>query len=458
MYIGIETQKAIQNFSITSYTIDTYLITAFSMVKYAASITNHKLGYLSETIAKAIEHSCKELIDGRHHDFICVDPLQGGAGTSYNMNFNEALAYLANRWINKEFDPIFDEWIVKPLDHVNLHQSTNDVFPTAFKIAVLFRLKDLENSISSLQEALQDKEKEYASVLKIGRTELQDAVPMTLGMEFGAYAEAISRDRWRIYKSRERIKTVNLGGTAIGTGMGAPREYIFKVVDELKRICGLSISRAENMVDNTQNLDCIVEVAAMTKALAVNLMKIANDLKLLSSGPDAGLGEINLPDLQKGSSIMPGKVNPVLPEAVCQVALKVISDDNLISSSASMGQLELNQYLPLIAHVFLDDLRILTNICSTFCIKCIKGITVNQEVCKIKLYNSKSIATYLIPIFGYDKVEQIVRSAIANSCSIKDELLKQKLLTDKQFEELMSPERMYKLGYTETDYKQGDKL
>lgn len=453
--IGPETSKAVENFPISAYPVDRELIRCLAMVKLACSRTNHQLKYLETKYFSAIEQSCQEIIEGKHASMIVVDPFQGGAGTSYNMNMNEAIAILANRKLNPNFDPKLGPWIVLPLEHVNLHQSTNDVFPTALRLAILFRLKDLESSIAGLQEAFQDKEKEFSDVIKVGRTELQDAVPMTLGMEFGAYAEAISRDRWRIFKSRERIKSLNLGGTAIGTGLGAPRDYIFKVTDELKRICGLSISRAENLIDYTQNLDSFTEVSAMTKALAVNLLKLANDLKLLSSGPDAGLSEISLPDLQKGSSIMPGKINPVMPEAVCQVALKVISDDNLISLACAGGQLELNAYLPLIAYTYLEDLRLLTNICKLFAEKCVKGIKANREICKSKLLQSKSIATFLVPLLGYSVVEQILVKAAKENISIKDATIAQKLLTPEQFEQIMSPKRMYKLGFSTQDYEFG---
>ncbi|MDZ4181677.1 MAG: lyase family protein, partial [Candidatus Cloacimonadaceae bacterium] len=381
-YIGRETAKAVENFAFSSERIDSDLIRALAMVKLAAARVNRKLGYLPDAQAAAIETVCGEIIEGAHHNLIVCDPYQGGAGTSLNMNLNELVALLGNRMSDPAFDPRTSIGKIEPLAHVNLHQSTNDVFPSAVRIAVLLKLKTLETGVSLLQEALQDKERAFADIIKMGRTELQDAVPMTLGMEFGAWAEAISRDRWRIFKSRERIKTINLGGTAIGTGLGAPREYIFGVTEELKRISGLSISRAENLVDQTQNLDTLVEVSAMTKALGVNLLKIANDLKLLSGGPDTGYGEIRLPELQKGSSIMPGKINPVMPEAVCQIALKAINDDNLIALAAAHGQLELNAYLPLIAHTLLGSLSRLSRACELFAAKCISSIEANIEVCR----------------------------------------------------------------------------
>jgi aspartate ammonia-lyase len=454
-FTGRETSKAMENFAFSEERIDADLIRAMAMVKLATARANARLGYLDSSIALAIETACMGMIEGLWHDLIKTDPYQGGAGTSLNMNFNEAIAWLANREIDPTFDAETSVWKVDPLAHINLHQSTNDVFPSAVKCAILFKLKALEESIALLQEALQDKEREFADIVKTGRTELQDAVPITLGMEFGAYAEAISRDRWRIFKSRERIKTLNLGGTAVGTGLGAPRDYIFAVTEELKRISGLSISRAENLVEATQNLDSIVEVSAMTKALAVNLLKIANDLKLLSSGPDTGLNEIDLPELQKGSSIMPGKVNPVMPEAVCQIALKAINDDNLVALAAAHGQLELNAYLPLIAHTVLGTLERLSRACSLFASKCIRGIIANEKNCAESVLRSKAIATFLLPVLGYDKVEEVVKTAEAEGKTIRAIVLEKGLLTEAQFTELMNPRRMFKLGYSEDDYPGG---
>lgn len=450
-YIGPETAKAVDNFAFSPERIDTDLIRALAMVKLAAARVNRKLGYLSDVEASGIESVCEQIIGGAHHELIVCDPYQGGAGTSLNMNINEAVAMLANRMEDTEDRKAPLQ--IDPLKHVNLHQSTNDVFPTAVRIAVLLKLKALESGVAMLQEALQEKEREFADIIKMGRTELQDAVPMTLGMEFGAWAEAISRDRWRIFKSRERIKTINLGGTAIGTGLGAPREYIFAVTAELKRVSGLSISRAENLVDQTQNLDTLVEVSAMTKALGVNLLKLANDLKLLSSGPDTGYGEIRLPELQKGSSIMPGKVNPVMPEAICQIALKAINDDNLIALAAAHGQLELNAYLPLIAHTLLGSLSRLNKGCELFASKCISGIQANADKCREGVLRSRSVATFLLPLFGYESVENIVAEAVKTNSSIRDVVLGQGLMSAERFDDLMNPRRMYKLGFSAEDYE-----
>lgn len=456
-HIGPETAKALANFPISGERFEPVMARSYAMVKLAACRMNRKLGYLSEPVAAAIESACLEVIEGLHDGLFATDPYQGGAGTSLNMNLNESLASLASLKLDPGFDPASHPWPVSPLDHVNLHQSTNDTFPSAVKVAILLLLKDLETSIATLQEAFQDKEREFAAIIKPGRTELQDAVPMTLGMEFGAWAEAIGRDRWRIFKSRERIKTLNLGGTAVGTGLGAPRDYILGVTEELKRISGLAIARAENLVDQTQNLDSFVEVSAMNKALAVNLAKIAGDLKLLSSGPDCGLGEISLPDLQKGSSIMPGKVNPVMPEAVGQVALKVISDDNLIALAAAAGQLELNAFLPLIAHTIIKDLAMLASVCRLFAQKCVCGIEANVEVCQTGVTRSKSLATYLVPVLGYARVEEIVSLSRQTGLDLKTVILESGILSGAQLDELLSPKRMYRLGFTPQDLIPEDK-
>lgn len=442
--LGEETRKAVENFPFSEEKLDRYFTKAYAMVKLACSRTNSALGYLPQDIAHAINETCQQIIDGKHQEGIVVDPYQGGAGTSTNMNFNELIAIHASELLIAK--------AVDPLAHVNLHQSTNDTYPTALKVAILLYLKDLEKNVGTLQEACQEKELAFSNVIKLGRTELMDALPMTLGMEFGAYAEAFARDRWRVFKCRERIKTVNLGGTAIGTGLGAPRDYILKVNDELKRITGLPVSRSENLIDSTQNLDSLVEISGILKAMAVNLLKISNDLRLLAMGPDGGLAEINLPVMQKGSSIMPGKVNPVIPEAIGQVALQVISNDGLLALAAGMGNLELNQYYPLAAHTILKSLSLLTQAAKVFAEKCIKGITPNQEACQKHLMNSKSLATYLIPVLGYEAVEKALHASIKSNKPLRDTIIEEGLLTGEQFDSLLTPQRMSKLGFTPDDY------
>jgi aspartate ammonia-lyase len=443
-YYGIQTARAKENFAVSYYQIEPLLIKSLAYVKLACAQINQKLGYLEPQIAEAIAAGCHDIINGKYHDQFVVDPLQGGAGTSFNMNINEVLANLALQ--NLGFTKGRYEK-VDPLLHVNMHQSTNDIFPTAVKISVLFFLQDLEKVTANLQATLQQKEQEFQEIIKLGRTQLQDAVPMTLGMTFGAFSEAIARDRWRVFKCRERIKTINLGGTAIGTGLGAPQQYIFKVAQRLRKLTGLAISRSENLIDSTQNLDPFVEISGMLKAFASNLLKISGDLRLLASGPQGGWAEINLPAVQKGSSIMPGKVNPVIPEMVSQVALKVMANDSTIGLAAGWGNLELNQFTPLIAYSILDSLRLLKNAVQTLDQRCIKGITANHHNCSLHLTNSKMLATVLVPILGYNKVEEIITTAQEQKCKIEEIILKQKLLSQKELEKLLSPNAMYKMGF-----------
>ncbi len=437
---GINTARAIDNFKISRLLMPSIFIKSLAQVKLACARTNFQLGYLDDEKFEAMFSALNEIISGKHDGEFVTDALQGGAGTSTNMNMNEVVANLANRYLGHEVGSYQE---IKPLADVNMHQSTNDVYPTAVRIAILYLLKALEKDLAELQEAFQVKEQEFHDIVKIGRTQLQEAVPMTLGMEFSAYAEAISRDRWRIFKCRERIKVLNLGGTAIGTGVSAPQKYIFKVVENLKEITGLVIARSENLVETTQNLDPFVEISGMIKTIAVNMYKISNDLRLLSGE----IGEINLPALQSGSTIMPTKINPVMPEAVSQVALKVIGNDAVLTNAVALGNLELNQFMPLIAYTMLESLEILHNVIPLFQDKCIKGITANPEVCKEKLLRSRTIATVFLPLLGYAKVEELIKESLAKKVSIKDLIIEEKLLNEAEIDELLSPNRMYKLGF-----------
>ena len=330
------------------------------------------------------------------------------------MNVNEVLA---NRALQLLGQPQGDYERVSPHDDVNLHQSTNDTYPTALHLAAIRLLHDLEEQVVALQEAFQDKEKEFAHVVKIGRTELQDAVLMTLGREMWAYAEALNRDRWRIYKCEERLRVVNLGGTAIGTGFGAPRQYIFRVVEHLREITGLGFARAENLVEATQNADVFVEVSGILEGLAVSLLKICSDLRLLSSGPEAGLGEIRLPARQAGSSIMPGKVNPVIPEAVGQAAMVVMGHDPLIAQAAAAGSLELNQFLPLVAACLLESLLLLQRACHMLRRSCVEGIEADEAACRRHVEASTAAATALVPEIGYDAACEVVKAAAASGAT-----------------------------------------
>ncbi|HPF50520.1 MAG TPA: aspartate ammonia-lyase [Draconibacterium sp.] len=441
---GIHTARAVENFPLSGQTVHSELIKAFGEVKLACAQINTQLRFWKDPDkSAAIEQACTETAQGLLSDHVIVDAMQGGAGTSTNMNINEIIANRALQILRKELGD-YDH--ISPLDDINMHQSTNDVYPTALKVAAIRVLRELEQNVLQLQESFQQKEKEFAHVVKLGRTQLQDAVLTTLGREMSAYAEAFNRDRWRIYKCEERLRVVNLGGTAIGTGLGAPKQFIFRVVDRLRENTNIGLARNENLIDGTQNVDVFVEVSGILKACATNLLKIANDLRLMSSGPDAGLGEITLPEMQAGSSIMPGKINPVIPEAVAQVAIKVMGNDVIIAQACSAGNLELNQLMPLIAHSLLESLTLLSNASKMFAEKCVNGILANENVCKKNVENSTAVVTALIPKLGYNKADQLADMARKQKLSIREAALLHGLITAEDFEELISPEAVCRLG------------
>jgi aspartate ammonia-lyase len=441
---GIHTARALENFPLSGRPVSRHLVHAFGQVKLACARTNHALGWCAEQDRfSAIETACLEMADGRLDGHVVVDALQGGAGTSTNMNVNEVLANRALQLLSK---PLGDYRTIHPTRDINLHQSTNDVYPTALRIAAIRQLRELEPEITSLVDAFQAKEREFAHVVKVGRTELQDAVLTTLGREMSAYAEAFARDRWRIYKSEERLRVVNLGGTAIGTGLGAPRDYIFAVVDQLQQVTGLGLARAENLIDATQNADVFVEVSGMLRALASNLLKVSNDLRLLASGPSAGLGEICLPPRQAGSSIMPGKVNPVIPEATGQAALVISANDQALMNACSLGNLELNQFMPLIAESLLSSLDLAIRTCRVFASRCITGIDAGEERCRQSVDTSTATVTALVGLIGYEAAEEVARAALDQSRPIKQIVLEKQLLTEEQYEKALAPETITRLG------------
>ncbi|MEA4855975.1 aspartate ammonia-lyase [Solidesulfovibrio sp.] len=446
---GIHTLRAADNFPVSGQHLFPEFIRAYAMVKAACALANADIGQLDAERADAVVAACREIADGAHADQFPVDPYQGGAGTSTNMNVNEVVANRALQLLGRQPG---DHAFLSPLGHVNLHQSTNDTYPTALKVAALWLLKDLESAVSRLQEAFQDKEAAFAHVVKVGRTECMDAVPLTLGMEFGAFAEAISRDRWRIFKCRERLKQVNLGGTAIGTGLGAPRAFNLRAADHLRALTGLPVSRAENLVDATANADPFVEVSGILSAFAANLLKISSDLRLLASGPATGLGEIRLPARQAGSSIMPGKVNPVIPECVGQVALRVVANHQAVTLVAGLGQLQINQFLPLLTHSLLESLRLLVNATAIFADKCVRGITADEPRCRELVEKSHALATMLVPALGYEKVSHLLAEADARGVALADHLEATGVLSRQAAQALLAPKRMRKLGYEEGDY------
>lgn len=455
-YIGIHTARALENFPVSGYKIDKDFIKAYGFVKLACMKTVFEVApspqpspprgegeelpvHISQlTVHEAIIAACEDLIEGKLNDYILVDALQGGAGTSLNMNVNEVIANRALEILNEKKG---NYEIISPLNDINKYQSTNDTFPTALKIAAIFKLRELEKATTALQEAFEAKEREFSDIVKTGRTELQEAVLTTLGKEFSAYAEAISRDRWRIYKCEERLRVVNIGGTAIGTGVGAKKKYIFEVIDNLRDLTGIGLARAENLVENTQNADVFSEVSGILKAHATNLVKIANDLRLLNS-----YGEITLPAVQAGSSIMPGKVNPVIAEMVAQIGLKVLGNDSIISHATALGQLELNQNMPLIAFTLLESLELLINTNKIFQSRCIEEIGADIEHINQHLNSSTATLTALLPKFGYDKISEFWQKIKEEKKGIKEYFIENNLLTEEEFDYLISSEHVLSLG------------
>lgn len=419
-YYGEETRKAKDNFPLEHRLVDLRLIYAIVEVKKAAARTYVELGE-KPGIYQAVIRACDRVLAGEADDQFITQALQGGAGTSTHMNVNEVLASIASEELGKA---------VHPIDDVNQGQSTNDVYPTALRIAAIRCVRTLSDQCAKLQESLQMRETEFQDVEKIGRTELMDAVPVTLGEEFGAMAQAIARDRWRIYKSEERLRQVNIGGTAVGLSDTADRRYRLHVIEILRRQTGIGLAAAEYPMDVTQNNDVFVEVSGLLKALAVNLMKLSEDLRLMNSGPYGGLGEIHLKPLQKGSSIMPGKINPVIPEMTMQCAMRVVANDSAITMAASRGEFELNAFLPLIADSLLESLHLLTRACAIMREKCIDTLKADPARCKDVLHHSLALATSYIPVLGYDTVTSVILEGGDPEDTIRKlELLKRKKIS-----------------------------
>lgn len=440
---GISTVRAKQNFYVNDQTVSKEFIHELINIKKQAAIINKELGFLDNIKSKAIVTACNKLLSGKHQDMFIVPLHQGGAGTSTNMNVNEVIANLALLELNKK--PGTYSYI-HPINDINKHQSTNDVYPTAIKIALIKKIRECAIKYQEIQSTCQEKETEFDNIIKLGRTQYQDAVPLRVGQQFQAYAEVFSRDRWRIYKAEERMRVVNIGGTAIGTGLNAPVKYTFLMTEYLRTSTNTGISRAENLIDNTQNLDAFLEVSGLLKTAASSLIKIANDLRFLSSGPNGGINEIILDKQQIGSSIMPGKVNPVILEMVIMNSYKIQSNDTLISNLVSNGSLELNPFLPMISETLLDSLNILIKTTEIFNNKCLKGIKVNKEQCLKNVLNSSAIITPLINIIGYDKASEIVKESIKSNKTIKQLLLEQDLFTNEELENILNPYNITKPG------------
>lgn len=442
-YYGINTLRALENFNINSQKTNINLIKNIVLIKKACAIVNKNLNKIEENKANAIIEACKNILDGNYLNEFNISSLQGGAGTSTNMNVNEVVANIALELLDRKKG---DYEFLHPLNHVNLSQSTNDVYPTALKITCINYIRLLSSHLADLQEELQKKENEYANILKLGRTQLMDAVPMMVGQSFGAYAKAISRDRWRIYKVEERLRQINMGATAIGTGLNAENKYIYMITDELQKLSGLGLSRSDFLIDNTQNLDVFVEASGLLKACATNLLKISNDLRLLNSGPKGGFNEIILDSVQAGSSIMPGKVNPVICEMIGQISIKVISNDLSITTASSMGQLELNAFTPLIANSILESLEILIDGVKIFEEKCIKTLKVNKEKCLSNLENSTAYVTALVTHIGYDKASYIAKKSLEENKTIKEIVLEENILDKESLDNILNPLQITKPG------------
>lgn len=434
---GIHTLRALENFRFTSQKVDIMLIYACAFVKKACSRANSELGFLDQKIASAIEIACDEIVDGKYDAQFPLDALQGGAGTSTNMNVNEVIA---NRALEIMGFQKGDYSHCHPIEHVNMHQSTNDVYPTALKIACIDLIRKLALSAESLQGAFQRKEKEFAAIVTIGRTEMQDAVPVTLGAQFSSFADAIARDRWRTFKCEERLRVVNLGGTAVGTGLAAPRRYIFLVIEKLRQLTGFGLTRGENVVDQTANADVFSEVSGILSAHASNIMKISRDLRMLHFTK-----EIVLPALQSGSSIMPGKINPVMAEAAIQAAIKVQANHQIISQCAGLGTLQINEFLPLIASSLLESIRVLTNV-NTALASHVDGVKANRDECERGANGSITLITAFLPYIGYDKAQILVQEFHTSGEADFRAFLTGKLGAD-LVEKVLSPANLVALGY-----------
>ena len=405
---GINSLRARENFPITKRGLDPQLIKNIVLVKKACATVNKENGDLDETKADAIIEACEEIINGKHQDAFIVDLIQGGAGTSANMNVNEVIANLA---IIKLGGRPGQYEMVHPIDDVNMHQSTNDVIPTAARLTVMDKTRELIKTLDYLKEELDKKAEQYEDIYRLGRTQLQDAVPMKASRSFEAYSSMIRRALIKIENVLEHMKHVNLGGTAIGSGIASNRYYQDHVVERLSQLSGYELSRFDDLYDGTQNVDDFASVSAEIRVCALSLSKMANDIRLLSSGPLSGYREYDLPDKQSGSSIMPGKINPVIPEALNQAAFLVIGNDVTVMMAAEAGQLELNAFLPVLLFQLFESIDVLNNSVRTFTDNCIRDLIVLEERCAYNVEHSASLATALIPIIGYEKASQIVREA-----------------------------------------------
>ncbi|SDL32354.1 aspartate ammonia-lyase [Maridesulfovibrio ferrireducens] len=438
---GVQTQRAAENFKITGIPISHYphIVNALAYIKKAAAITNNELGKMDDDKTKAIVFACDELLNGKYHDQFIVDVIQGGAGTSTNMNANEVISNVGLEFLGYkrgEYDNLH------PNIHVNMAQSTNDVYPTCLRIALLGKMELLMEAMEYLRKSFAAKGKEFSHVLKMGRTQLQDAVPMTLGQEFNSYAIMIGEDIERVREAMSLICEINMGGTAIGTGLNAPPKYAQKVTDKLKDLTGFELTLAPDLIEATQDTGAYVQLSGVLKRVAVKISKICNDLRLLSSGPRCGLNEINLPRMAPGSSIMPGKVNPIIPEVINQIAFTVIGGDITVTMAAEAGQLELNVMEPVITASLLNSLTIMRRGFKTLADRCVSGITANEDVCRGYVENSIGLVTALNPYIGYEKSTEVASEALKTKRSVYDIVIEKGYMSKEELDKALSPESM----------------
>ncbi|ROR22590.1 aspartate ammonia-lyase [Comamonas sp. BIGb0124] len=441
VYWGVHTARALENFPISGTPISAMpeLVRALAHIKKAAAATNAELGVLAPATAQAIVAACNDLLDGQHHDQFVVDVIQGGAGTSTNMNANEVIANLALEHLGHDKG---DYAVVHPNDHVNASQSTNDVYPSALRLALWEKSGQLQPQLTALRQSLEAKAEQFAGVLKIGRTQLQDAVPMTLGQEFAAFASMLAADERRLAQAREELTEVNLGGTAIGTGINAPAGYAEQVCRRLAEDSLVPVRPATDLIAASQDTGAFVQLSGVLKLIAIRLSKICNDLRLLSSGPQAGYGDIRLPPRQAGSSIMPGKVNPVIPEAVNQVAFEIIGNDAAITLAAEAGQLQLNAFEPLIGWSLYKNLDHLDGALRTLKVHCVDGIEPRQDVLARQVRESVTLATALNPLIGYEKAAAIVKRAMATGQPLDRTAQELGILSAEEMDALLVPEKL----------------
>jgi aspartate ammonia-lyase len=445
-YYGVQTLRGVENFQISGIKLGKYrfMVQALAYIKKAAARANAKLGLLPEETAKAIVQACEDVIAGKYDDQFVVDMIQGGAGTSSNMNANEVIANVALEKLGYEKGR-YD--IIHPNNHVNMCQSTNDVYPTAIRLALIFKIRDLLESMQYLYDAIEDKSIEFRDVIKMGRTQLQDAVPMSLRQEFSAFAVMVAEDIERVKETKKLLREINLGATAIGTGLNAHPEYSALAILNLRKFTGIEVEASVNLVEATQDTGVYVQLSGVLKRVAVKLSKICNDLRLLSSGPRCGFNEIHLPAMAPGSTIMPGKVNPVIPEVVNQVAYHVIGNDITVTFAAEAGQLQLNAMEPIIAFSLFNSITFLNNACLTLADRCIKGITANREQCRLNIERSIGLVTALNPYIGYEKASEIAHEALESGKSVCELVLEKGYLSKGELDSILSPEHMLKPHY-----------